>query len=397
MREKLASFLGIALLLGGLVGCGGGNPAEQTLPTGPGETVVKVATVSPLSGGQAALGTAIKNGAALALKDYADKLKAAKIRVELAPQDDKAEPSTGSQIAEKILNDTSIVAVVGTLNSGVAKGIAPVLLRDNVVMVSPANTGVALTESNWHNFTRLVFRDDQQGPAIARYATQSLNAKNLAVLHDKTEYGQGLAEEVVKSAGKLGARIVNGAGKGEGIDPKAADWSSTLTAIIAQNPDLLFYGGIYDTAGPLIKQAREKGYKGKFMGGDGFDDAKLVELGGSAVEGTYFTSIGADYAQNEGKQFFDAYKAAYNAKPPGYAAYGYDAMRVVLEGIISAGKTGKANSRPDVMAAVKATKGFKGLGGTLGFDAKGDNPDSVVFVFTVRNGELAGIGPAPMK
>lgn len=405
MKTILSRSLAVVLAAGLLAGCGGQKPAEQKpaeqkpaaqqpAPAA-GEVSVKVATMSPLSGGQASLGVTIKNGAELALKDYAEKLKEAKVKVELAPQDDKADPNTGTQLAEKILNDKSIVALVGTFNSGVAKGVAPILMRDNVVMVSPANTGVVLTESGWKNYTRIVFRDDQQGPAAARYTVKTLGAKNIAVLHNKQEYGQGLAEQFVKEAVNLGAKIVNGGGKGEGIDPKATDWSSTITAVLALKPDVVFYGGEFDTAGPLFKQFREKGFTGKFMGGDGLDDKKLIELAGDAAEGIFFTSIDADYKQGEGKKFFDAYKAAYGTEPAAYAAYGYDAMRVVLEGIIAAAKNGKANSRPDVMAAVKATKGFKGIGGTISFNEKGDNPESNVYVFAVRNKKFEGVGPAP--
>lgn len=331
----------------------------------------------------------------MALKEYSEKLKAAGVEVTFSPQDDKADPTTGSQIAEKLLNDKSVVAVVGTLNSGVAKGVAPVLQRDKVVMVSPANTGVSLTQSGWDNFTRIIFRDDAQGPAGARFVAKTLNVKNVAVLHDKTEYGQGLAEEFAKEAARLGLKITNGGGKGEGIDPKANDWSSTITTVLGGNPEVVFYGGIYDTAGPMFKQFREKGYKGKFMGGDGFDSSKLIELGGTAVADTYFTSIDADYTKGEGKKFFDDYKAAYKGDPAAYAAYGYDSMRVVLEGILVAAKSGKAASRADVMAAVKATKGFKGLGGTVSFDAKGDNPESNVYVFMVKDNKFQAMGPAP--
>lgn len=387
-------------ILMAVAGCGGAKKTEPAPATGGDNKAaaavveIKVASITPLSGGQASLGTAIKNGAEMAVKEYDAKMKEKGIKVTLAPQDDKAEPATGSQIAEKVLNDKSIVAVVGTLNSGVAKGIAPVLVRDSVVMVSPANTGISLTESGWKNFTRIVFRDDNQGPAAARYVVKTLGAKNVAVLHDKTEYGQGLAEEFVKEVAKQSAKVVNGNGKGEGIDPKANDWSSTITAVLAGNPEAVFYGGIYDTAGPLFKQFREKGFKGKFMGGDGLDDSKLVELGGDAVNDTYFTSIDADYKQGEGKKFYDAYKAAYNADPAAYAAYGYDSMRVVLEAILKVGKE-KANSRADVMNAVKATKGFKGIGGTVSFNEKGDNPESNVYVFAVKNKKTEGVGPAP--
>lgn len=388
MKRVLGILLSLVLVVG-LAACGGSSG-------GSGSSVsVKVATISPLSGPQADLGTNIKNGAEMALKEYASKLSTAGVKVELAPQDDKADPPTGSQVAEKVLNDKNIVAVVGTLNSGVAKGVAPVLLRDNVAMVSPANTNPTLTESGWKNFTRIVFRDDYQGPAGARYAVKTLQAKKIAALHDKTEYGQALAEEFVKEAVKQGATVLNGGGKGEGIDPKATDWSSTVTAIVAGSPDLVYYGGIYDTAGPLFKQFREKNYKGKFMGGDGLDSSKLIELGGDAVKDTYFTSIAADYKQGDAKKFFDNYKAAYKADPAAYAAYGYDAMRIVLDAIIAAGKNGKANSRVDVMNAVKATKNFNGLGGVVNFNDKGDNPDSTVFVFAVEGKGFKAIGPAP--
>ncbi len=397
MKKALALLVSFSLLV--LAGCSGSSGGGGTSPGAGGgggsTTKVKVATISPLSGGQADLGTNIKNGADMAIAEYAEKLKAAGVEVSFEPKDDKADPTTGSQIAEQVLNDKTIVGVVGTLNSGVAKGVAPVLLRDNVVMISPANTGVSLTESNWKNFTRIVFRDDSQGPAAARYVVKTLGAKNVAVLHDKTEYGQGLAEEFVKEAAKQGAKVTNGAGKGEGLDPKASDFSALVTTVLTGNPDVVFYGGIYDTAAPLFKQFRDKGYKGKFMGGDGFDSSKLIELGGDAVKDTYFTSIDADYKSGDGKKFFDNYKAKYGANPAAYAAYGYDAMRVLLEGIIAAAKNGKAASRADVLAAVKATKGFTGIGGKVSFDAKGDNPESNVYVFKVSGKAFEGVGPAP--
>jgi branched-chain amino acid transport system substrate-binding protein len=391
MKRFLSAALSV-LLLAAVVGCsksGGGS-------TG-GTTEVKVATISPLSGGQASLGVAIKNGAELAIKEREKDLAAAGYKVVFQPQDDEAKPEVGTQVAQRLASDKGFVGVVGTLNTGVAKGIAPILMREGngLVMISPANTGVVMTESGWTNYNRIVFRDDYQGPAGARYAVQKLKVKNVYVINDKTDYGKALAEEFAKEAKKANVNVIATVG----IDPMKPDYGPEATQAVAQNPDLIYFGGMYDTAAPLFKQIRAKGFKGAFMGGDGLDSADLVKLGGEAAENTYFTSVSADYKSGDGKAFFDKYKAAYKDDPAAYALYGYDAMNVLLQNLIDYGKKngGKVPDRTEFAKQVRATKNFKAISSTVSFDAKGDNPSSKVFVFKVDGGKSVDLGAAPEK
>ena len=385
MKRFLALALAAMLLA---AGCSGGK--------GSGLKEVKLATVSPLSGGQASLGVAIKNGAELAIKDREKDLAAAGYKVVFQPQDDEAKPEVGTQIAQRLAADKGFLGVVGTLNTGVAKGIAPILHREgDLVMVSPANTGVVMTESGWTNYNRIVFRDDYQGPAAARYAAQVLKVKTVYVVHDKTDYGKALAEEFAKEIVKQGATVAATVG----VDEKKADYGPEATQAVAKNPDLIYFGGIYDTAGPLFKQMRAKGFKGAFLGGDGLDSADLVKLGGEAVENTYFTSVSADYKSGEGKAFYDKYKAAYKDEPAAYALYGYDSMNVILQNLIDYGKqnNGKLPERAEFAKLVRATKNFKAISSTVSFNEKGDNPTSKVFVFKIDQGKSVDQGAAPEK
>jgi branched-chain amino acid transport system substrate-binding protein len=384
----LASALAILLAVAGCGGAGSGGGST---------TELKLATISPLSGGQASLGTAIKNGAELAIKDREKELLAAGYKVVFAPQDDEAKPEVGTQVAQRLAADKSYVGVVGTLNTGVAKAIAPVLMREGngLVMVSPANTGVVMTESGWTNYNRIVFRDDYQGPAAARFATQVLKAKNVYVMHDKTDYGVALAEEFAKTVQAAGGTVTGPIG----VDAGKPDYGPEATQAVAKSPEVIYFGGIYDTAGPLFKQVRAKGFTGAFMGGDGLDSGDLVKLGGNAAENTYFTSVSADYKSGEGKAFYDKYKAAYKDEPAAYALYGYDSMNVILQNLIDYGKKngGKMPDRTEFAKQVRATKDFKAISSNVTFDAKGDNPTSKVWVFKVNGGKFDAVGPAPEK
>lgn len=390
MKRMLAGIMSLTLVAGALAGCGG-------LGSGSGLTQVTVASISPLSGGQSSLGRAIANGAQMAVEDRQKDLEAAGYKVVFKPQDDEAKDTVGGQIAQRLASDKSVVGVVGTLNTGVAKVIAPILLNEGggLVMVSPANTGVIMTESGWTNYNRIVFRDDFQGPAAARYAAQILKVKSVYVIHDKTDYGKALAEEFAKEIKKAGVTVIAEVG----VDSEKADYNAEATQAVARTPDLIYFGGIYNTAGPLFKQARAKGFTGMFMGGDGLDSGVLVELAGDAANNTYLTSVSADYSGGQGKAFFDNYQKKFKSAPPAYALYGYDAMSVVLHNLIQYGKAngGKMPDRAAFSKQVRATKDFAAISSNVTFDAKGDNPSSKVFVFKVNGGKFEDLGAAPDK
>jgi branched-chain amino acid transport system substrate-binding protein len=400
MKRVLATFLSLAVILA-VAGCGGTKSNSSSGgAAGSGKIKVKIATVTPLSGGQSSLGSAISNGAKLAVADRKADLEKAGYDVEVVPQDDQAEPTNGPIIANRLVGDKDVLGVVGTLNSGVAKTIAPVLKDANLAMVSPANTAIILTKSGYTSYNRIVASDAFQGAGAARATKNTLNAKTVYVLHDKTEYGQGLAAEYVKALKTLGITVANG--DGEGINPKDSDFSAVVTKIMAAKPDVLFYGGIYDTASLLFKQADEKGFKGFFLGGDGLDDPTIVKNSGNAANRVYYTSVADNvYGADAGKSFVDRYKKLIGTgeSPPTYAVYGYDAANVILESLIAYGtkNSGKVPSRDELAKAVRATKGFKGIAGDVTFDQNGDNPGAKVYLFQVKDSKYPGLALGEIK
>jgi branched-chain amino acid transport system substrate-binding protein len=396
MKKILASVLSATMLFA-LAGCGGTKAGGSNGSGSDGKTItVKLPSVSPLSGGQSTLGTAIANGVKLAIKDKAEELKALGIELKEFPQDDQADEKSGPTIANRLVSDKEVLAVVGTLNSGVAKTIAPILRDAHVAMVSPANTAIVLTESGYANYNRIVARDDFQGPAAAKATKDTLKAKSVYILHDKTEYGQGLATEYAKEAKNLGLEV-----KGEeGLNPKDTDFSALATKVVQANPDVVFYGGIYDTASLLFKQTTEKGFKGFYIGGDGLDSKDIVEKTGDAANQVYYTSVADNlYGSAEGKKFFDKYKAAFNAEPDTYAIYGYDAALVIIEAMAKWAKAnpGKTPTRVDIEKAVRETKDVKGLTGTISFNAKGDNPSAQVYLFQIKDKKYPGVSLGSIK
>lgn len=407
MKKLLAAVLTMALLVV-IAGCGGskqsgtdtssnGDSGTNT-PPAPQMVKLKIASVTPLSGGQSTLGSAIANGAKLAIEDRKADLEAVGIQLEAFPQDDEAEPKNGPTIATRLIGDRQVIGVVGTLNSGVAKTLAPSLKIANLVMVSPANTAVVLTESKYGHYNRIVARDDYQGPAAARAVMNTLGAKSVFVLHDKTEYGQGLANEFVKEAKKIGLTVAND--EGEGINPKDSDFSAVITKLIAANADVLFYGGIYDTAALIFKQADEKGFKGFFIGADGLDAKDIVDNSGGAVNRIYYTSVADNvYGSTDGAAFVQRYKTAFGNDPATYAVYGYDSAGVIINAIIEYAKAnpGKTPTREEIMKAVRATKGYKGLAGEVTFDAKGDNPSAKVYLFQIKDAKYPGASLGEIK
>lgn len=383
MKKILASVLSATVLSLALAGC-------STTGSGGTKTTVKLASISPLSGGQSTLGSAIANGVKLAIKDKKAELSQLGIELVEFPQDDVADPKNGPTIANRLASDKEVLAVVGTLNSGVAKTIAPILKDAHIAMISPANTAVVLTKSGYTNYNRIVATDDYQGAAAAKAVKDTIKATSVYVLHDKTEYGQGFAIEFVKEAKKLGLEI-----KGEeGLNPADTDFSALATKVTQTNPGAIFYGGIYDTASLLFKQITEKGFKGAYIGGDGLDSRDIVEKSGDAANQVYYTSVADNlYGTTEGKAFVEKYKTEFKIDPDTYAIYGYDAALVAIDGIAkwARANSGKTPSRADIEKAVRETKDVKGLTGTITFDANGDNPSAKVFLFQIKDKKYPGV------
>jgi branched-chain amino acid transport system substrate-binding protein len=380
VRKKVLSVFATATLAMGLLAACSGEKASTDDKKDDGGSVIKIATQSPLSGGSATLGEAIKLGAQLALEEQKDKFKDLGYEIQLVPYDDQGDPKKGVANAELVGADKEILAVVGHLNSGVAIPSSVTYEKYKIPMVSPANTATEVTDRGLAAVNRIVARDDFQGPAGAEFAVNKLGAKKIFVIQDKTAYGTGLAEAFKAAAEELGAEIVGF----EGITVGEKDYNGVLNQVVAQAPDLVYFGGLYSEGGLIIKQGREKGLEVPFMGGDGLDSSTLVEIAGDAVKNTFITSVAGDTtATDAGKDFAAKYKDKFGKNVESYSAYGYDSMGVVLKGIEDAinGNDGKLPSREQVRDAVRGVTDFQGVVTTVTFDDKGDNENAQVFIY----------------
>ena len=339
---------------------------------------IKIAVQAPLSGEQAALGEHIKLGAQLAVEESVKAFKALGYDLVLVPQDDQAKPEVGVANARNMVADPEVLVIVGHFNSGVALPASEVYKDAMLAMISPANTATEITDRGYPNVNRVCGRDDVQGPVGARFAAQELKAKSVYIIHDKTLYGQGVADNFRNEAKKLGINVLGFEGTEE-----RANFSPMINPLKAKNPALVYFGGIYHQGGLLLKQLREKGVNAKFMGPDGLDSAEMAKIAGSSVVGSYYTSVaGPPDAYPETAAFAKKYKQRFNKDVEAFGLYGYDATQVGIKAMEQWLKANpnKKPSRAEVSTAVRNIKGFKGVTGPIEFDSKGDPVKAKYFV-----------------
>jgi len=405
-KKKTLSILAATFALGSLLaGCGGGqNAAPQQNGTseqsgGSGATDGKleklvIGVVGPMSGQYSDYGSTAKAGAEYALKEKLEDFKKLGFDVQLSAQDDQADPKQGVAVAQMLISNPDVVGVVGHATTGASITAAAQYEQESLVMVSPSATGSDLTEQGKKIVHRICARDDQQGSKAAIYAKNQLGIKSAYLMHDKQAYGQGLAEEVKKQFEKDGVQIVGF----EGVTAGEKDYSAVINQIVAANPELVYFGGYYSDAGIIVKQAREKGFKGIFMGGDGYDSADLVKIAGADnANNVVFTSTVGDVgATEEGKKWISDFESSTGNKVGIFTSFGYDSMGVMLNGLEEAVKAngGKKPTREQVLDAVHKTKDFKGKFVNVTFDDKGDNTFASVYVYKYENGQKVFIGEA---
>lgn len=368
---------------------GDSAPAQEAAPAAPAATgnLIKIATQSPLSGPQSVLGTAIKNGAQLSLEQNSGKLQELGFTVELAPYDDQATPDTGVANASQITSDPAVLCMVGHLNSGVMIPSMEVYHNAGLAAVSPANTNPTITERGYVEINRIVGRDDVQGVVGETFAREEMGVGSVYIVHDKTSYGQGVAEFFRQSAEANGMTVLGFEGTEE-----QANFDSIITPIIAANPDLVYFGGIYSQAGILFKQARDKGVTAQFMGPDGLDASELASLGGDAVAGMFYSSVaGPANVYPATQQFIADYEARFGEQTQPFAAQGYDAMGICILGIERAieANGGQLPSREQIVIEVRATAGYPGITGEVTFNEKGDKTVATYFVLQVASADPA--------
>jgi branched-chain amino acid transport system substrate-binding protein len=381
MKRTLSAitFLVVASMV--LAACGGGGAA--------GGGVIKIASQTPLSGGQSAIGVDIKNGAELAVDQLSQPLKDMGFTVQLAPYDDQADPNTGVANSKNIVADPAVLCVVGHYNSGVQIPSSENYHTAGLANVSPANTNPKVTTRGYLEVNRIVGRDDVQGVVAADFAA-SKGAKSVYVLHDKTTYGQGIAEFFQREAQAKGMQVVGF----EGTEEKA-NFDALLTPVLAAKPDAIFFGGIYDQIAVFIKAARDKGFAGFFVSDDGFDSPEASKIAGDAITaggGTYYSTVAGPAKLYPGTAKFQTdFKAKYGADPKPFAAQGYDAMAVCLKAVEDAAKANgnKMPTRAAVAQAVRALKDFAGITGTINFNNIGDLTTAKYFVIQVASSDPA--------
>lgn len=372
MKRALSLLLSLTLALT-VLAFGVSASAEAALP------VIKIASATPLSGSQSAMGVTIKNGIELALSERVEEFKALGFDLQFSPQDDQADPKVGVSIAQRLIEDKDILAVVGHWNSGVAIPSSEVYNQGGLAMVSPANTAPAVTDRALPTVNRICARDDAQGPAGADFLF-GLGLTSVYIIQDKTTYGQGVADEFKKRFEAIGGTVLGY----EGITAGEADYSAEEEMIRASGAQAVYFGGIYPEGGLIIKQLKEKGIDVTFCGPDGMDSSEVVSIAGDAIVGTYYTSTASDVSGTEkGKAFVAAYNAKFGSDPDGgYAAYGYDAMNVTLNGVKAAIEAagGALPTREQVATAIRATSGYEGLATNVTFNSIGDNTEATVYV-----------------
>ena len=340
---------------------------------------IKIASQSPLSGGQSALGEGIKLGTQLGIEQLKGNLEKAGFKVELVPFDDQAKPDVGVANAKNIIADKDIMVVIGHLNSGVAIPSSEVYKEVSLPMISPANTNEKITDRGYPNVSRVCGRDDVQGLVGAQFAAQTLKPKTVYIVHDKTTYGQGVAEAFKKNVEASGGKVV----AFEGTEEKS-NFDPIITPIKAKNPDLIYFGGIYDQGAPFFKQAREKGVKGKFLGPDGLDSSDLVKIAGKTVVGMYYTTAAAPTTSEQAKKFVKDYKEKFHKNPEPYAAESYVATAIAIKALESITAGGKAPTREALAAAIRKIK-YSGMTGTIEFDINGDPKKASYYVMQVAS------------
>jgi branched-chain amino acid transport system substrate-binding protein len=349
------------------------------------ELVVKIGHVAPTSGGIAHLGKDNENGARMAIEE----LNAKKVTIggkvakfELLAEDDAGDPKQGTAAATK-LADAKVNGVIGHLNSGTSIPASKIYSDAGIPQISPSATNPKFTRQGFKTTFRVVADDVHLGGTLGRYAFNTLKGKSIAVIDDRTAYGQGVGDEFVKAVEKAGGKIV----ERQFTNDKATDFNAILTAVKAKSPDVLFFGGMDAVAGPMMRQMKSLGINAKFMGGDGICTEELAKLAGDAMAEGQVVCAEAGGVEGTQRKGMDDFRAAYEKKFGGkvqvYAPYVYDALNVMVAAMVKAG-----SADPKVYLPVLAkTTDYKGVTGNISFDEKGDVKNGALTLYTYKGGK----------
>jgi branched-chain amino acid transport system substrate-binding protein len=375
----------LALTAAAVLTACGKTETQATAPQDANELVVKIGASAPLTGPQAHIGKDNENGTRMAIDDANAKgimIGGKKVRFELLSEDDQTDPKAATIVAQKLV-DAKVNGVIGHLNSGTTIPASRIYSDNGIPQISPSATAVAYTAQGFKTAFRVMANDAQQGKALGEYATQKLGAKKIAVLDDRTAYGQGIADEFVKSAQANGAQII----AREYTTDKAVDFAAVLTAIKGKQPDLIFFGGMDPQGSPMVKQLRGLGMKTQFMMGDGGYTPKFIDNAGAAAEGTYASLPGVPLDKMQGGlDFAGRYEARFKQPIQLYAPYCYDAVNVMIAAMQKAGSAEPAKYLPEIGKTV-----HEGVTAKIAFDEKGDLKGGAVTLYQVRQGKWQAV------
>jgi branched-chain amino acid transport system substrate-binding protein len=349
------------------------------------QDTIKIGHVAPVSGPNSHLGKDMENGARMAVEDLTAKgvkIGGKPVKFVIQFEDDAGDPKQGTTAAQKLV-DAKVQGVIGHLNSGTTIPASKIYYDAGIPQISPAATSPVYTKQKFNTAFRVVANDNKLGGTLGAYAVKNLGAKKIAVIDDRTAYGQGVADEFVKGAKKAlpGVQVV---GK-EFTNANATDFNAILTNIKSKNPDLVFFGGMDSVGGPLLRQMKALGINAKFMGGDGVCTDALYRLSaGAAADGVVTCAeaggVTADMQKNM-DDFRARYKKKYGQEVQLYAPYVYDAIMTMADAMEKANSSEPAKYLP-VLAKIK----HQGVTGLVEFDQYGDIKDGALTLFTYKGG-----------
>ena len=349
------------------------------------QNVVTIGHVAATTGAIAHLGKDNENGARMAVDEVNAKglvIGGKRYKLVMQAEDDAADPKQATTVAQKLV-DAKVQGVIGHETSGTSIPASRIYFDAGIPQISPSASNPKYTRQGFNTTFRNIANDEQLGAALARYAVGQAGARRIAVIDDRTAYGKGLADEFAKNIRKSGgAAIVSQ----QFTTDKATDFGAILTAVKASRPDLVFFGGMDAVAGPMLRQMKQLGLKASFMGGDGMCSDSVPRLAGEAMSDGQVICAEAGGIEAQQQKAMDDFRAAYKRRfgieVLTYAPYAYDAMLAMVEAMRQAGSPDPAVYLPR-LAAIR----YKGVTGTVAFDARGDVRDGVLTIYTFKGGK----------
>ncbi len=374
MRKPVFTGLLLVLIVALFVGCS--TPTTN-------ENVIKIGVNYELSGGVATYGQSSVDGIELAIKQVNEAGGVDGKEIQLVKYDNKSEPAEATTLANKLITQDKVIAILGPATSGSFKAQIPVAEKNKVPVASGSATAddVTVDESGVKEYAfRICFNDSYQGTAMANYALNNLSKKKAVVIMDSSsDYGKGLAENFIRTFEEAGGTIV----ATESYVAKDTDFNAILTSIKSLDFDVIFIPGYYEEAGLIIKQARAQGIDVPILGADGFDSPDLVKLAGAdALNDVYFSNHYSSLDQDpKVVQFIEDFKAEYDREPDAFNALGYDLAMFVVDGLKRAEKL----DRESLKNALASTKDFSGVTGSFSIDSN-HNPVKAIVVIELKDG-----------